>query len=82
MSSIVAGAEPFDPTIDGARAWFFLRGLSRRRDEQVIGGVAGALARRFKVNPLVARVLLLIVTLTGWGLAIYLALWYLIPLEA
>lgn len=82
MSSIVAGVEPFDPTIDGARAWFFLRGLSRRSDEQVIGGVAGALARRFKINPLVARVLLLIVTLTGWGLAIYLALWYLMPLEA
>jgi phage shock protein PspC (stress-responsive transcriptional regulator) len=82
MSSIVAGVEPFDPTIDGARAWFFLRGLSRRRDEQVIGGVAGALARRFRVNPLVARVLLLIVTLTGWGLAVYLALWYLMPLEA
>jgi phage shock protein PspC (stress-responsive transcriptional regulator) len=82
MSSIVAGVEPFDPTIDGARAWFFLKGLSRRTDEQVIGGVAGALARRFKVNPLVARVLLLIVTLTGWGLAIYLALWYLMPLEA
>jgi phage shock protein PspC (stress-responsive transcriptional regulator) len=82
MTSIAVGAEPFDPNIDGARAWFFLKGLSRRTDEQVIGGVAGALARRFKVNPLVARVLLLLVTLTGWGLAIYLALWYLMPLEA
>jgi phage shock protein PspC (stress-responsive transcriptional regulator) len=82
MSSIAVGAEPFDPNIDGARAWFLLRGLSRRRDEQMIGGVAGALARRFKVKPLVARVLLLLVTLTGWGLAIYLALWYLMPLEA
>ncbi len=44
MSSISVGAEPFDPNIDGARAWFLLRGFSRRRDEQVIGGVAGALA--------------------------------------
>jgi phage shock protein PspC (stress-responsive transcriptional regulator) len=82
MSSIAVGAEPFDPNIDGARAWFLLHGLSRRRDEQVIGGVAGALARRSKVNPLIARVLLLLVTLTGWGLAIYLALLYLMPLEA
>jgi hypothetical protein len=31
----------------------------------VIGGVAGALAGRYKVNPLVARVLLPLVTLTG-----------------
>ena len=46
-----------DNSLDGARAWFAEEGLSRRRDDRVIAGVSGAFARRFGVNPFVARVI-------------------------
>src|SRR4030095_10063009 len=46
-----------DNTLAGARAWFTEHGLTRTRDDRVIAGVSGAFARRFRVNPFLARVI-------------------------
>src|SRR5215468_6578121 len=44
-----------DNSLTGARAWFAQRGLSRPREGRVLAGVAAAFARRYDINPLVAR---------------------------
>ena len=46
-----------DNSLDGARAWFREEGLARPSDGRVIGGVSAAFARRFGINPFVARVI-------------------------
>jgi phage shock protein C len=69
-----------DNTLNGARAWFAERGLSRSRDDRVIAGVSGAFARRFAVNPFVARVITVAGALAFTPLA-YVALWVLMPSE-
>jgi phage shock protein PspC (stress-responsive transcriptional regulator) len=46
----------------------------------MIGGVAGAYARRYEMNPVVARVLTLAVVL-GLTPLPYIALWVLMPFE-
>jgi phage shock protein PspC (stress-responsive transcriptional regulator) len=68
-----------DNSLDGARAWFAEKGLSRRREHRMIGGVAGAFARRYEINPVVARVVAL-ATLFTTPLP-YIALWILMPFE-
>jgi phage shock protein PspC (stress-responsive transcriptional regulator) len=68
-----------DNSLSGARAWFAEKGLSRRRGHRMIGGVAGAFARRYDINPLVARVVAL-ATLISTPFP-YIALWILMPFE-
>ncbi len=68
-----------DNSLSGARSWFAERGLSRRRGHRMIGGVAGAFARRYEINPLVARVVAL-ATLISTPFP-YIALWILMPFE-
>ena len=65
-------------SLDGARAWFAERGLARRREDRVLAGVAGAFARRYKVNPFAARVLAVFGVLLTTPLS-YIALWVLMP---
>ena len=45
-----------DSSLDGARAWFAHKGLTRPRDGRVLAGVAAGFARRYDINPLVARI--------------------------
>ena len=69
-----------DNTINGARTWFAEEGLSRTRDDRVIAGVSGAFARRFGINPFVARVITVAAAIAFTPLA-YVALWVLMPSE-
>jgi phage shock protein C len=69
-----------DNTLDGARAWFAEQGLSRSRDDRVLAGVSGAFARRYGVNPFVARVITVAAAIGFTPLA-YVALWVLMPSE-
>ena len=69
-----------DNTLDGARAWFAEQGLSRTRDDRVIAGVSGAFARRFGVNPFLARVMTVAAAIGFTPLA-YVALWVMMPSE-
>ena len=68
-----------DNSLDGARAWFAEKGLTRRRGHRMIGGVAGAFALRYEINPVVARAVAL-VSLFSTPLP-YIALWILMPFE-
>ncbi|KAB2841895.1 MAG: PspC domain-containing protein [Melioribacteraceae bacterium] len=54
----------------------------RSRKYRVIGGVAGGLAEYWHLDPVVARVLFIIVALmTGVGVLLYIILWIIIPEE-
>jgi phage shock protein C len=69
-----------DNSLKGARAWFAEEGLSRPRNGRVIGGVSAAFARRFGMNPFVARVITVAAAIAFTPLA-YVALWVLMPSE-
>jgi phage shock protein PspC (stress-responsive transcriptional regulator) len=72
---------PYDNSLDGARAWFAHNGLTRPRDGRMLGGVTAGFARRFGLHVLVARVATVVggVVLTP---LIYLPLWVLMPKDA
>jgi phage shock protein PspC (stress-responsive transcriptional regulator) len=72
---------PSDPSLPGARRWSSDRGLSRPRQNRVLGGVCAGLARRFDVNPLVMRVLAVLSALFVSPL-LYIALWVLMPSDS
>jgi phage shock protein PspC (stress-responsive transcriptional regulator) len=67
-----------DSSLAGARAWFAAKGLTRPREGRVVAGVAAGFARRYDVNPLVARIIAVgsVVVLTPF---IYIAAWILMP---
>jgi phage shock protein C len=69
-----------DNSLEGARAWFREHGLSRSRDDRMIAGVSGAFARRYGVNPFVAR-FVTIAAAIGFTPLAYVALWVLMPSE-
>lgn len=72
--------DPYANSLTGARAWFEQRGLTRPRDGRLLGGVTAGFARRYDVNPLVARIAAVagVVVLTP---LLYLPLWVLMPGE-
>ena len=70
-----------DNSLDGARAWFREAGLARPREGRVIGGVSAAFARRYGMNPFVARVITVAAAIGFTPLA-YVALWVLMPSES
>ncbi|HEV3401007.1 MAG TPA: PspC domain-containing protein [Acidimicrobiales bacterium] len=56
------------------------RRLSRSRDDRVVAGVCGGLARSLGLDPLVLRVAVVVLTLAGGtGLCAYLTAWVLLP---
>ena len=69
---------PHANSLAGARAWFEQRGLTRPREGRLIAGVTAGFARRYDINPLVARVAAVVgvVVLTP---LLYLPLWVLMP---
>jgi phage shock protein PspC (stress-responsive transcriptional regulator) len=56
--------------------------VRRSRDERVVAGVCGGLARRLDVDPVLVRVLAVVLTVVGGaGLILYLAGWLLLPAD-
>ncbi len=59
-----------------------VREWTRGRDGAMLGGVARGLATRFGLPVAAVRLAFVLGTLFGlWGLAIYVALWVILPLE-
>ena len=65
-----------DNSLAGARAWVAQKGLSRPREGRVLAGVCAGFARRYDINPLVARLLGIGAVLVLSPL-VYLAAWIL-----
>jgi phage shock protein PspC (stress-responsive transcriptional regulator) len=58
------------------------RRITRIRDGRMLGGVCTGLAGYFDVDPVVVRLLMVLLTFVGGaGLAFYLAAWILIPAQ-
>ena len=70
-----------DNSLAGARDWFESKGLTRPREGRVLGGVAASFARRYDVNPLVAR-LLAIATIVVLTPLVYIAAWLMMPADS
>ena len=70
-----------DNSLAGARAWFAQKGLSRPREGRLLAGVFAGFARRYDINPLVARLLGILVLLVVSPL-VYVAAWVLMPTVA
>jgi phage shock protein PspC (stress-responsive transcriptional regulator) len=72
--------DPYENSLDGARAWFAHNGLSRPREGRILAGVTAGFARRFRINPVVARVAAVVgvVILTP---LLYIPLWILMPAD-
>jgi phage shock protein C len=67
-----------DNSLAGARAWFAHKGLSRPREGRVLAGVCAAYARRYDMNPLVARLLGIVGVIVLTPL-VYILAWILMP---
>lgn len=65
-------------SLAGARAWFAHKGLSRPREGRILVGVTASFARRYDINPLVARLLGIATALILTPL-VYVAAWILMP---
>jgi phage shock protein C len=59
------------------------QGLSRPRDGRILGGVCAGLARRFGLDPWIARLLFVAIlfVIPGSQILIYPLLWILMPSE-
>ena len=55
--------------------------LYRSRTDSVIGGVCGGLAEYFSVDPVIVRVITVLLLFTGTGVLGYLILWLVVPLQ-
>jgi phage shock protein PspC (stress-responsive transcriptional regulator) len=61
------------------------RTLSRSRDDRILAGVMGGIARRFGWNSTLVRVLYVVLSIVSAGfpgIVVYLILWLLIPEES
>jgi phage shock protein C len=70
-----------DNSLAGARAWFAHKGLSRPREGRILAGVCAAYARRYDMNPLVARLIGIIGAIVLTPL-VYVLAWILMPKDA
>ncbi len=55
--------------------------LYRSRTDSVIGGVCGGLAEYFNIDPVLVRVIAVLLIISGAGLIAYLILWLIVPLQ-
>ena len=69
-------SEPHDPSARSKRPY---RRLYRDDQDRVVGGVASGIAAFFNWDPLVLRVLFLLLLFTGGGVLLYIILWVLMP---
>lgn len=59
-----------------------IKKLYRSRDDRVISGVCGGLGEFFKVDPVLFRIIFLIIALPGGiSILVYFICWILMPLE-
>jgi phage shock protein C len=70
-----------DASLDGARAWFSESRLTRPREGRLLAGVSAGFARRYEINPLVAR-LIAVATILVLTPLVYVAAWVLMPGDA
>ncbi len=57
-----------------------VRHLARSSSHRVLGGVCGGVAERFDVDPVVVRVIFVVLALFwGFGVLVYLAMWVVVP---
>jgi phage shock protein C len=68
-------------SLAGARAWFAQKGLSRPREGRILAGVCASFARRYDIDPLVARLLGIATAIIVTPL-VYVAAWILMPADA
>jgi phage shock protein C len=57
------------------------RKLSRSQDNRWIAGVCGGLGAYFNIDPVMFRILFVVLGVTGIGLPIYVLAWLIIPAE-
>lgn len=56
------------------------RRLTRARDDRIVGGVCGGIARYYDVDPVIPRIVLAVLAVFGGtGIAVYVFAWLLIP---
>ncbi len=55
--------------------------LYRSRTDSVIGGVCGGLAEYFNIDPVIIRVITVLLVFSGTGIIAYLILWLVVPLQ-
>ena len=56
--------------------------LYRSKDERMIWGICGGLATHLGLDPTIVRVAaVLSLILGGWGILVYIILWFVVPLE-
>lgn len=59
-----------------------MKKLYRSRDERILGGVCGGIAKYVDADPTIIRLLWVLLTLMGGaGVLLYLIAWIIIPLE-
>ena len=54
---------------------------SRRQSDRKIAGVAGAIARRYDIDPILVRIALVVAAFYGVGLVLYLVVWVALPAD-
>jgi phage shock protein PspC (stress-responsive transcriptional regulator) len=60
------------------------KSLRRTRDNRMIAGVIGGLARRYNLDPVMLRIVYVLISIFSAafpGILVYLILWLLMPLE-
>jgi phage shock protein C len=58
------------------------RRLKRSRDDRMLGGVCGGIARHFDIDPVIVRIATVaLVCAVGVGAVTYVAAWILMPLD-
>ena len=77
MGTTVAGTRDVVGTV---REMWETRPLRRDADRKV-AGVAGAVARRYRIDPTLVRVAFVVLALTGGGVLLYLAGWIALPAD-
>ena len=56
--------------------------MKRSRDDRILGGVCGGIARHFDIDPVIVRIATVaLVCAVGVGAVTYLAAWILMPLD-
>ena len=61
-----------------------VRKLYRSRKNRWIAGVCGGLSEYFKIDPVIVRVIFIVITLggAGFGVILYIVLIFMIPIES
>lgn len=64
------------------RQWRHGRGpLRRSTEDRLVGGVAGAISRRFCIDPAIVRAVFVLLGLSSFGVAAYVLAWLFVPAE-